>query len=361
MSEIETEEFLQQFEGDGTADWIRQQVASGTEEGFAPPVAEAPDTETVEADEEVEPDESTDEPEAPAAEVEPEDEPEDAPDAEVEDTLYLDLTPESEALLAKYGGDLGKALEAAVHAQSKIGEQGNELGSLRTELAQFRAEVQAGINRPQVEWPDEFTETDDAVRQFRAIADDAVAREDKMTFDRAMEHWNEVDPTGAETWATMKYTQMLVAEHEARTAAPTTTLEDGVTALATEFPKLGDPAFQAEVNAELARFPTLAGVFQDQTADPAERVAALREAASIVASRQADGDAQQAVRRVAVRTSEEARKTRAEARVATSSGKGKVAAPADRQIQVGRTGISVGENDLKAQIKALADLDIEIG
>ena len=52
--------------------------------------------------------------------------------------MYLDLTPETEEYLAKYDGDLTKALNAAANAQSLIGRQGNELGDVRRELQELR-------------------------------------------------------------------------------------------------------------------------------------------------------------------------------------------------------------------------------
>src|SRR5689334_10344773 len=65
--------------------------------------------------------------EAPAAEAEPE-APAVGSEAEPEAPGYPE---EVQAYLSKYGGDVAKALEAAIHAQAKIGEQGNEIGELR--------------------------------------------------------------------------------------------------------------------------------------------------------------------------------------------------------------------------------------
>jgi len=346
MSQIEEEDIFTAMEEDGTADWIRQTVASSeTVVQDAESAAEAPLEETVEADEEVE------EEVVPVVEEEPDD-----------SYLELSLSPEAERLLdEKYGGDLNKMLNSLPDAQSAIGRQGNELGQLRSELEQFRLEVQAGLNRPAVEWPDEFSEPEEAVLTYRQIASEASERQDLTTFERAMSAWQEIDPLGSETWATMKYTQMMLAEARASGTPETESLEQGISRLAVEFPNLSKPDFQAEVGKELEKFPTLQRTFQDQTASPSERLSALEEAARLVASRHADGDVRQAVRRVAVKQSEEARVARAEARVAQTSGRGKPTASPDRQIPVGATGKSVGEKELQARIKELSGLDVEVG
>jgi len=361
MSQLE-DAFAKQFEEDGTMDWIRQQAGladdADAEDTTETPADEA-DTEDVE--EVDEPDES-DEAEA----DEEEDEPDDTEDTSQEDEedgdgLYLELTPETQAFLDKYDGDLNKALQGAANLSTRFGSQGNELGTLRQELQQLRAEIQAGITRPQLEWPDADDEPEDAVRAYRQIADAAFESQNAEVFGQAMTAWQEIDPMGSETWATMKATQVMLAQAQDVAGHPGgVTLEDGIEQLKEQYP-LSDPAFQEEVGKELERFPTLRATFQDQTAAPTERLAALEEAARLVASRQADGDVRQAVRRVAVRTSEEGRERRAKARVASGGSRGKQTTPEDRQIQVGDTGQTVGENELKQRIKELTGMDVEVG
>lgn len=366
MSSFYEEDVFTAMEEDGTADWIRQQVAAATG-GDAPEPAEAPaelaDTEEVEEVEE--PEDSEEDDISADAGIEPEPESDDEPaDEEDEGVLYLDLDADTEALLnEKYGGDIGAMLRASREAQSLIGRQGNELGSLRQELAQFRAEVSAQLSQSQLVWPDEDAEPEDAVRQYRQIADQAFETQDATTFGQAMTAWEEIDPLGMEAWATMKATQVMLAQAQGEgsgTPAPVT-LEEGVTALAQTYPQLSDEGFQKEVMAELEKFPTLRRTFHDQTADPQERLNALDEAAKLVASRRADGDVRQAVRRVAVRTSEEAKRSRAEARVATGGGRGKPTEPEDRMIPVGKTGHSVGEKELQQRVKELTGMDIRVG
>jgi len=363
MSQIENA-IYEQMKADGTADWINQQVAEATGDEPAA-TTEPPVEDTVEVEEEEEGDveETTGEPE-----VVPEDTPDAEgdgppadPDGSEEDGLFLDLTPETEAFLAKYDGDLNAALQGAANLTSKFGEQGNELGDLRKELAQYRAEVQAQVNRPTLDWPDEDAEPEEAVLQYRQIAEQATTTQDEETLGQAVSAWHQLDPMGAEAWATMKYTQMMIEESRATGNAPGQTLEDGIESLKQTYPQLSTPEFQTEIGKELERFPTLQRAFQDTTAPPKERLAALEEAARLVASRQTDGDVRQAVRRVAVKTSEEARKSRAEARVATGGGRGKPVAPEDRQIKVGSTGQTVGANELQSQIKALTGMDVQIG
>ncbi|MDH4104167.1 MAG: hypothetical protein OEV29_12410 [Thermoleophilia bacterium] len=362
MSQFYEEDVFNQMEADGTADWIREIV--GDPEAPAgedtPATADAPEEDTVEADEEVE---GSEEEEVPAdAEIAAEAESDTTEADEEDDTLYLDLDPETEALLnEKYGGDLGKALSALRESQSLIGRQGNELGDVRKELQQLRAEFAAGMTRSQLVWPDEDAEPEEAVGQYRQIADAAFESQDAETFGQAMTAWQEIDPLGSEAWATMKATQVMISQaREGGTPEPES-LEKGVEALKVTYPQLSNADFQMEVNKELERFPTLQRTFQDTTASPSERIAALEEAARLVASRQADGDVRQAVRRVAVKQSEEARKSRAEARVATGGGRGKPTEPADRQIAVGDTGHTVGEKELQERIKELTGMDVQVG
>jgi len=362
MSQFYEEDVLRAMEEDGTADWIRQVVSES--QGDEPTqTAEAPDEDTAEV-EEVEEKEVE-------QELEPvEDEPEAAADDatpltdEEEDAILLELSPEAQSLLdTKYGGDINKMLNAAPEAQSAIGRQGNELGDLRSEVQQLRQEFAAGMSRSQLVWPDEDAEPEDAVRAYRQIADEAFDQQDATTFGQAMSAWQEIDPLGNEAWATMKATQVMLAN--AQENAPGTpepvSLADGVEALKATYPQLSEAAFQQEVGKELERFPTLQRTFQDQTASPSERVAALEEAARLVASRQADGDVRKAVRRVAVSTSEEARASRAAARVATGGGRGKPTESADRQILVGDTGRTVGEKELQAAIKEATGMDVQVG
>ena len=69
-----------------------------------------------------------------------------ASEAEVEDPQAEETPsgqdPAVQALLNKYGGDVHKALNAAVHAQRRLGELGNELGQTRQENAEYEAMIQ---------------------------------------------------------------------------------------------------------------------------------------------------------------------------------------------------------------------------
>ena len=74
-----------------------------------------------------------------------------------------------------------------------------------------------------------------------------------------------------------------------------------------------------------AEWPTLGRVLHED-GNPAERVQALEELYLRVANRQTSETSQQALRRVAVKNSEEARRARQQAQVA-SSGRGSVSEP----------------------------------
>jgi len=196
---------------------------------------------------------------------------------------------------------------------------------------------------------------------LRQIADSAFEAQDSEAFGQAMTQWQAIDPLGNEAWATMKATQVMLSQARDSGTPEEPTLEAGVAALQEKYPQLSEADFQKEVGAELDKFPTLQRTFQDTTAAPSERLGALEEAARLVASRHSDGDVRQAVRRVAVKQSEEARKARAEARTATGGARGKPTAAAERTILVGDTGQTVTAEELQARVKELTGMDIEVG
>src|SRR5512145_2953881 len=177
MSELHTSLVQQEMEESGEMDFIRQHVAAANAaaKGEAPAPAAPADTveqEQVEEEEQI-PEESGEEEVPAVAEIEPE--------AESDDVLYLELDEDTQALLdSKYGGDLNAMLKAAREAQSLIGRQGNELGELRKEMEEWRAEMAQSLAaaQPYPEYPDEYADGQEAAVQLRRIAEEAFRRQD---------------------------------------------------------------------------------------------------------------------------------------------------------------------------------------
>ena len=141
--------------------------------------------------------------ETPIEETEPEAPSGETPQAELEPEVELEEVVEEEApqygeevnaYLQKYNGDIGKALEAALHAQAKLGEQGQELGELRRMVEEVR-------DRPQPQAP-----TSPFVNeQLQAAIDDnpaqvaqwALQNENPHVYEAALSEWYDQDPKAA--------------------------------------------------------------------------------------------------------------------------------------------------------------------
>lgn len=360
MSQLENA-FVESFEQDGTMDWIREQLGNEAKGSTEAPAEEAG---TAEAETVVE--DSTEE-EA-ATNVADEEE------APAEDGLFLDLSPEDEKWLTKYGYDpenpesltsdlLAKAIKGGRNAESLIGRRTADLSEER--IAQLVEERVSGMFQDNIpyQWPDEDDEPEDQVRAFRGVAEEAFERQDGQAWNIAMSNWQQIDPLGSEAFATLKAAQitLLQAQGEPETQGD---LRAGMAAMQEKYPALATPEFQQELGAEVGKYPSLGALLRGEIPGitMSERLAALDELAGRVASRQTAETTQQAIRRKVNLTSEEARKARAEARVAQQGGRGRLAREAeDEQIKLGKTGQAVGKNDLLEKIKAASGLDVEIG
>jgi len=147
---------------------------------------------------------STDQPDEPAA-----------PDEIVADAPQGD--PAVAAFLAKYGGDVDKALEGAVHLQRKAGEQSNELGDLRRmvdELSSLRETIQAGQQQPQqfvdqatVDWYDEQV----MANPVQAL-EWARQQNNDLLVQRGLSVWKDIDPYGAAAYRSDLQYQALAAQ-----------------------------------------------------------------------------------------------------------------------------------------------------
>lgn len=184
--------------------------------------------------------------ETPDVETEPEETPEeetvsdvaDEPDPIDLDDSYreIELVPtesqysdEVSSYLGKYGGDVGKALEAALHAQAKLGEQGQELGELR------RA-VQELYDRPE---PRQQTSPFVSEQVQEAIDDNpgrvaawALQNNDQAVYEAAVREWYDQDPMSASRFEIAMNREMLRAEMQAESAATNSAVQDQQRSLA---------------------------------------------------------------------------------------------------------------------------------
>lgn len=333
MSQAE-QQFIESLREDGTLDTLHRQMGRA-------PEAPVEQTDTVEEPEEAEQSPIAAE-EAPSV-VEPEAQVEE-PAPEVEYTF--DPTPETEEFLSKYDGDLTKALRGAAELSTLYGRQANEVGELRRELQEMRDafssyQAQPGPYRTYIPDPDEADEEEMAAA-YASIAHEAIERADADTLGRAVEAWGEIQPFQASQFVS-RLQQQAYANQLAQLQAGQGSNEtaERIQALKQKYPDL--PQYVEEIGREAQNWPTLGRILEDAT--PAERVQALEELYLRVANRTSSETSQQALRRVAVKTSEEARKARQQAQVA-SSGRGPVAEPeaSPRLLALGRTGRFVDLN-----------------
>ena len=348
-SQVEQEQFIEGLREDGILDEMKASLGR----------AEAPaeEAETVEepeqTPEEVDTPEGQPEPEVPA-EPEPEPEPEapeaDTPAVSVDDELTIEITPEVQEYLDKYGGDLNEALRAAASAQTLIGRQGNELGDVRRELEGLRQRLdseqyqyEAPPQPYQTYLPDpEEADEQEMAAAYSSLAHEALERADGDTMQRAVEAWKDLDPFGASVFVGQLQAQVYEKRiQDLQVSRHPDELAQGMEELKTKYPDL--PHRVEEIGQEAERWPTLGYVLHGGS--PSERVQALEALYLQVANRHSSETSQQALRRVAVKQSEEARKARQQAQVA-ASGRGSVSEPeaTPHLIPLGRTGRSVDLN-----------------
>jgi hypothetical protein len=346
VSDLEVESARQEMEASGELEFINahREAAGQVVTGTTPAAADTEETEVVEQEEAVQ-----------EAEIE-----EPSLTAEEEEVLYLELDDATQSLIdTKYGGDLNKALTALSESQSLIGRQGNELGDLRRELAEFRQSVERGqvMSQPYPDMPDEFDDPVEQAVKYRAIAEQAFAREDVETFSGIVDAWIDVDPLGGNTYRDLKLLQLQAAVQQTSTAPtqgnPSEIIAAGVAKVQEEFPAMLTPEFQAEFDTELKRFPALKGILWGETpgTTPEQRVEALRETVTRIASRHSAETETNARRRVAIRRSEEARQARVEAKVASGES-ARIADPEveTRTVPLGETGRSLNIDRMNAML-----------
>jgi len=359
MSELESE-LQEQFEKDGTAQFVRDHIAAAN--AVQSPEADAEDTDSTPSE--------TDEldttepvtPEEPTAVASPVEDEAVEPLADGEDEeMFLELTPELEALInEKYDGDINKALNALPNAQSVIGRQGNELGDVKRQLAEIQEQLARPAPQSYAAWPDPDDEPEEIVPVYREIAEAAFVNEDPQTFIRSVETWAQVDPLGAATFRDSKRVELLLREREDQPLSAQDDLEPRMAALVAKYPEIQKPEIQQEIGKLAQARPTLGRLLADATTE--ERVQILEDLYVEVAGRQASDTSQTALRRVAIKRSEEATQARQAAQVARGGGgTPKPTEPEDVRIPMGKTKQSMSANKLGAELEAIFGHKVEIG
>jgi len=129
--------------------------------------------------------------------------------------------PAVAAFLAKYGGDVDKALAGAVHLQRKAGEQSNEVGELRQmvqELSQIRESFQTQqqqtpqvLDQATVDWFDE-----QAYSNPHGAAEYARQQGNDVLLQRALAIWKANEPGDYAVYVNDLNNQKLRSEFEER-------------------------------------------------------------------------------------------------------------------------------------------------
>jgi hypothetical protein len=156
-------------------------------------------------------------------------------------------SPEIQALLAKYGGNVEAALAASVEAQQYVGRSKQEMGELRRELEELRArQEQAFFEDDESEFAESFDEQLEADAAEAAMA--AFQRGDNARFQQAYAQWTRDDPVTARIWGESQAAKLELAQVREQMQA-------------TMQPVVEDRRQQAEINVftELAReYPDIA-------------------------------------------------------------------------------------------------------
>lgn len=238
--------------------------------------------------------------------------------------LNLD-DPDIESFLAKYDGDLNKALRGAVEASKMVGRQGGELGELRLlegkvqalqDMVAAKAEP-APAAQPYVNWNELI---DDDPKQAAQVA---MQHGNVDAMIAAVNAWADLgEPRDAFEAATFlnnvqRGYEMANLRHEfaSKESAPTpgATADEEVAKVLTKHPDL--EKFLPAIGEIAKERPLLKQAIE--SGSPHEAAMALEDLYLIVRSR--DTDTSDAVKKVRVRASEESKKARADAAVVSAS------------------------------------------
>jgi len=206
-----------------------------------------------------------------------------------EDPTGTGQDPAVAAFLAKYGGDVSKALAGAVHLQRKSGEQSNEVGELRRmvdELSQLREGIQAQNQQQQqpvmdqatVDWFDEQA----AMNPYGA-AEYARQQGNELLLQRALANWKEIDPYQASVYTNSLQNQQMYAQFEERLSKAQqlpvdTTVHMALTNVRSRNPEFSN--YDDAIEATMQKYPALQDALQSAASagDTAKLEAAIETA-----------------------------------------------------------------------------------
>ena len=240
--------------------------------------------------------------------------------ADEDGDIVLEIDDDLQAVLDKYDGDVTKALRALNDSQSMIGRQGNELGQLRSELAEMRQALEQRLQQPaQPQYIGPYV--NDIEENPQGLVMEALERGDVPTMERALRAWGEYEPFQAATFL-MTLQQQAAEQSPAAMApaptAPTTpqgpTLEDAMSEVVARHPDVEKYLPQVEQVAQ--EFPTLRDSMR--AGSPAAQAQAFEELLKIAKARSQGSDTQAAMKRIVLRTQEEVRKEKSDAAVVSA-------------------------------------------
>lgn len=251
-----------------------------------------------------------------------EEEQEDEPLADGEFELTID-DPDVEAFLAKYDGDLGKALKGAVEASKTLGRQGTELGELRKlqqQMEELKTTVAESARRPAhapIDWASAIE------RDPEQAAFEAVRRRDPDALVAACSAWGEDEPFKASAFLSNQFNEwrmetLAMEFQSSRNDAPdavSSTEEQEVAKVLEKHPDL--EKFLPAIGEIAKERPLLRQTLESGT--PQQKATALEDLYLLARSRHDSADTSEAVKRVRVRVSEEGKKARAAAAVVSAS------------------------------------------
>lgn len=314
--------FAQSLQEDGIVDWLLQgeqegeSVADGEPDSSRP---RDPGTGRFVSAKEDEPEDDSADDDVPADagiedEAESEEPAEEEDDDDAEDgELVLELDETLEEVIARYGGDIGKALRSLAEKESMIGRQGNELGELRDQIAQLAELVQ---NQPQFDPRMLQPYEHDLDENPEGLLYEALERGDTETAKVALQAWGEESPFQA---AAFLYGQQARLQAE-QTAPPAVqrgsaeTLEQKMSEVVQRHPDV--EKYIPAIGEVAKEFPTLRSSMEQGT--PAQKAQAFEELLVIAKNRSTLSDTSAAVKRVVLKTQEEVRKEKSDAAVVSA-------------------------------------------
>lgn len=227
--------------------------------------------------------------------------------------LVIEIDADLEAVLARYDGDVGKALRALGDKESMVGRQANDIGQLRAELAQQRQLLEQGFARqPQYFGPYQSDLEDDP----KGLVAEALERGDQRTAELALRAWGEEEPFEAAAFLLSLQQQTQASPQEQPTPAPEAdgTLEGAMAAVVERHPDV--EKYLPGIGETAKEFPTLRGFLEQGTS--AQKAQAFEELLVITKTRASQSDTSQAMKKVILKTQEEVRKEKADAAVVSA-------------------------------------------